>query len=379
MRIVLQELKKILNWKIGLLLVLANAILYFLLISYHIEHFPNGRPALDSYRIGIEMVEKYGVSMSEGEKADFKETYEQRLKDADEYIQSRVDFSSVGIHSYQDFQDINYENQEQAELRNKVVFEENVDLFWELQERERLIEFQNENDIIMANEMERGSSQQVATLEEIKATGNYYIYPELVFYNYKDFIVNVAIAIIVSVVLLLSPVFIRDRSLRLVDLQYTTRVGRNIFKRKMIAGLLAMFMVITALLAIYFSIYSLNNTGMFFSSPINSFIGGFHWYDITFFQYIVLTVLAIYFLGFVFALLAMIFSNLMPNFVALVGIQIPFIIAMIGPGISYLIYQITALDLSQWLVPSGYVLIIVIGSMFMLFVWRRERTLDIVH
>ena len=60
MRILWNELKKILTWKILLLLVLVNSVLYFLLIEFYIEYFPNGRPAIDSYNIGIEMIDKYG-------------------------------------------------------------------------------------------------------------------------------------------------------------------------------------------------------------------------------------------------------------------------------------------------------------------------------
>jgi hypothetical protein len=379
MRIILQELKKILNWKIGLLLVLANIVLYFLLISFHIDHFPNGRPALDSYRIGVEMVEKYGTSLSEEEMVDFEKTYEERVKDVDAYIQSRQDFTDIGVGSYEDFTEIDYENQEQAEVLNKVMFEEYIDIFWELQARERLLEYRDENDIIMANNMEWANANQKEVFEKLLSTGNYYLYPEETLYNFRDFILNVTIAIILSVILVSSPIFLKDRSLRLVDLQYTSRTGRNVFKKKAIAGLLSTFIVTTVLLAVYFSIYSLNDTAVFFHVPINAFIGGLHWYDITFIQYIMLTVIAIYLLAFVFSLLAMAFSNMMPNFVALVGIQVPIVIGVIIYGLSYLIYDITVLDLPQWLVPVLYVLLVFVGSLTMLLVWRRERRLDIVQ
>ena len=91
MRILWNELKKILTWKMLLLLIFVNSVLYFFLIEFHIEHFPNGRPALDSYNIGIEMIEKYGTHMDEEEFLDFKEIYDSQVKEADQYLQSKKD------------------------------------------------------------------------------------------------------------------------------------------------------------------------------------------------------------------------------------------------------------------------------------------------
>jgi hypothetical protein len=379
MRIILHEIKKILNWKIALLLILVNAIIYFWFISFHIDYFPNGRPALDSYRIGVEMVEKYGTALSQEEMVDFEKKYESRVNDANEFIQSRQDLKEAGIGSYQEFKEIDHENQAQVEVRNKVIFEEFIDIFWELQARERLLEFHDEHDMILTNELERANAKQKEVLEKISATGNYYLFPEEAFYNFQEFIKNVALAIVISVVLVASPIFLKDRLLRLVDLQYTTRAGRKVFRKKVLAGLISTLIVITVLLAVYLSIYSLNDTEMFFDIPINAFIGGFHWYDITFFQYILLTVVAIYLVGIVFSALAMGFSNLMPNFVALVGIQIPIVVGMIIYALSLLINGITVLSsFPQWFVPSAHVTLVAVGILFILLLWRMERKLDIV-
>src|SRR5690606_8517626 len=80
MQILLHELKKIFSWKILLLLLLINTILYFLLIEFEIKYFPNGRPDLDLYRVGVEMVEKYGTRIDDHEFADFEKIYEEKKK-----------------------------------------------------------------------------------------------------------------------------------------------------------------------------------------------------------------------------------------------------------------------------------------------------------
>lgn len=53
MRIFGNELKKILTWKILLLLIIVNSMLYVWFIEFEIEHFPNGRPGLDSITLGL--------------------------------------------------------------------------------------------------------------------------------------------------------------------------------------------------------------------------------------------------------------------------------------------------------------------------------------
>ncbi|MGM9922920.1 MAG: hypothetical protein ACI35R_01570 [Bacillus sp. (in: firmicutes)] len=381
MQIIINEIKKILNRKMILLLFLVNAILYFLLINFHIEYFPNGRPALDSYNIGIEMIEKYGTGMDEAEMADFKKTYDNQVKEADQLLQSRKEFRDVGIRSYEEFRNMEIENREQHTLRHKILFDEKVDMFWELQERERLIESHDQNKEIIDTAISEASMGQKERLEEIKVNESFYVYPETAFENFKEFILSVAIAIIISVVLVISPIFIRDRSRQLIDLQYTAKTGRLLYKKKAIAGVLSTLTVITALLAVYFSIYSLNNTAMFFPVPIYTFIGigDYYWYDLSFIQYIMLTVIAIYILGIAFALLAMSFSTIAPNFIALIGIQIPIVFPMLTFGLNYLINRIISYGLPKWLVPTSYCALIAVSVLFIFLLWKRERKMDIVQ
>lgn len=375
MRILWNELKKILTWKMLLLLVLVNSVLYFFLIDFHIKYFPNGRPALDSYNIGIEMIDKYGTQMNEEEFLDFKEVYNLQVKEADQYLQSKQEFVLAGLDTYEKFNNIDRYNDELQSLYSKVMFEEkDVNTFWELEERERLIVFYEWKEDLRGYD----NAQQKRRAEELIAAKNYDVYPEVVVSNFKEFIGGVAIAILFSVALLISPMILRDRSRQMLALQYTSKKGRQLYKTKIIAGLISTFIVITALLAVYFSIYSQNKTAMYFDVPINTFIANVSWYDPTFIQYIWLCVAAIYVIGFVFCLLAVSFSSIVPNSMALIGIQLPFVIGMIflmgGPLMRYII----SIGYPQWLVPTVYGLIVIGSLLFIIRLWRRERKRDIV-
>lgn len=378
MRLLIHEIRKILTWKMMLLLILVNGILYFLMIEFHIANFPNGRPALDSYRIGIEMVEKYGTKMTEEDYIDFKKSYDAQIQEANQYLQAHKEFVDLGITTYEDFLNMNLENEKESSLHYKIMFEESVNIFWELQERSRLIGFHDVKEKRLEDYKALATSEQKARIDELIDKGHYQVYPEVVIMNFNEFILSVTIAIIVSVILVTSPVMIKDRLQQMVDLQYSTKKGRDLYKSKLFAGLISSFLVISALLLTYFRLYSLNDTEMYFEVPIHMFIGPFYWYDLTFFQYILLCVIAIYLLGLAFTLLALSFSSIMPNYVTLIGIQVPIFVAMIAYGLHYFIRQIVHLDVPQWAIPTCYLILIAISALFIIRMWKKEKNRDIV-
>ncbi|AXI00944.1 hypothetical protein DV702_15235 [Sporosarcina sp. PTS2304] len=380
MRILWHELKKILTLKMMLLLVIVNSLLFFLLIEFDITHFPNGRPGLDSYRIGIEMIEKYGTHMDEAEFVDFKNVYEEEVKKADQYLQSRQAFVDADMDTYEKLVNYDWDNETdvQRDLRNELFHEQQVDLFWELQERRSLLDFHDSKESSLDWFLENPTVQQQARIDEMKEQKLYQVYTDVVYDNYKNFIRSVAITILLSVVIVISPIFLKDRSQRLLDLQYTSKKGRNLYKTKVLAGSLSTFLVITALLLIYFRIYALNDTAMFFDVPVHMFIASNSWYDPTFFQYIMLTILAIYALGFVFALLAMVFSSIVPNMISLIGVQIPFIVSMISYGLKVLLVGMIAFYTAKWVVPTLYGVMIVLSCIAMILMWLREKKRDVL-
>ncbi|MFC5587473.1 hypothetical protein ACFPRA_00940 [Sporosarcina soli] len=378
MRVLWNEIRKIFTWKTLLLLVLVNVVLYFIRIEFYITSFLGG-DSVYSYNIAVEMVELYGTHMDEDEFLDFKKIFDEQVKEADLYLQARKEFRDLGIETYEQFRSynpFNNPNEDLNALHSKVMFEEEVELFWELQERARLIDFHEVKENIPSNV----NDKQQRRYEELFADKQYEVYSGIALDNFKEFITNVAIAILFSVVLVISPMILKDRSRQIVALQYTSKKGRNLHKTKILAGIISTFMVITALLVVYFSLYATNNTSMFFEVPINAFIamGNPTWYNLTFFQYILLCVVAIYVIGFVYGLLAMFFSSIVPNTMTLIGIQIPFVIGLIIFGMNPLLRFIISIGYSQWLAPTIYSGMIVVSAIFIILLWRREKNRDIV-
>lgn len=375
MRVLWNELKKILTWKMLVLLVLLNSVLYFLLIEFDIEYFPNGSD-IYSYNIGIEMIEKYGTTMDEDEFIDFKKTYDDEVKMADDYLQSREEYVDVGLETYEKFREYDWVNRSSKanELRDDLFFNQSTDLFWKLQAREELLSFYEYKETIT----EEFNNRQKKRFEELVTQEKFGVYPSSAIDNFQRFIANVGIAILFSVVLVISPTILKDRSRQLVPIQYTTKKGRDLFRTKIYAGVIATFVVITVLLTVYFSLYSLNNTSMFFDVRVNTFIGNVSWFDPTFFQFILLCIAGIYIIGLVFGLLSMAFSSLVPNMVSLIGIQIPFVVGFLIIGLYPLLPDMITIWNPKWLSLISYCAMIIIVIIFTAILWKREKKLDIL-
>ncbi|NNA37718.1 hypothetical protein HBO97_24775, partial [Pseudomonas lundensis] len=87
MKLVLHEIKKVFRLKMIIIVMFMSLILYFLHTSYYIDNFPNGRPALDSYNISLEMLENYGESIDEEEFIHLIRDYEEKIERANQYLQ----------------------------------------------------------------------------------------------------------------------------------------------------------------------------------------------------------------------------------------------------------------------------------------------------
>ncbi|WP_440896433.1 hypothetical protein ACS127_00070 [Amphibacillus sp. Q70] len=379
MRILLYEIKKLFTWKTLVLLIFVNGIVYFLLIEYDINYFPSsdGQHGV-SYKIGVEMVNKYGANFSEEEFSDFKQTYETRVEEANYYLQSNQESTHAGILTYGDFGNMDWDNEVHSDLSDQIMFDDNVAVFWELQERTSLIDFYESKEESLDLQKSKANAKQKVRYQELADAGHYQVYTGYVLDNFKNFISNVTIAIILSVALVISPIYINDRSRSLLDLQYTSKKGRNLYKTKAIAGLISALFVITGLLTFYLSLYLLNNISMFFDVPIYLFIGSYYWYDPTFFQYMILSIAGIYILSIVYTLLVMSFSTIASNYIVLIGIQIPVVIGILAFGLNYVVTNIISLWLPQWFVPTSYSTLLAVSVIFMILLWRREKKRDIV-
>lgn len=373
MRILFYELKKIFEFKKVLILIGICFIIFQMYISFYFKYFPNGSEKY-AFNLSLQMLNDYGSSMDEEEYGHFKGRYEQEKQEANQYIMTDNRFADAGVSTYDQFRNMELDSEKQEALNFYIMLEKNVELFWVLGAREYIMERYEsiDRDRIYLNK------QQLNRFEQLLQTGAITsIFPDFVHYNYDQLISWTAILILISIMFMIAPVYIRDRINRVQELQYASRTGRNLFVAKLAASLVAAFIIITIELACLFALYAGNQTSPFFPVNINSFFNIVtSWYDLTFLQYIILTVAIVYVLGAVITLVIAFLSSVSPNYITVIGAQVPIAFLLFGMGLNYMLERSTSIYLPQWIQPLCLASLAAV-SVFLIFLrWNREKVSD---
>ncbi|MED3574831.1 hypothetical protein [Cytobacillus praedii] len=387
MRIIIEEMKKIFHPIMLLICLLINLLMYYIFIDFDISVFPNGRPATDMYKIGIEMVDKYGHELDENELKDFKKVLQQEIKKADKYIQADKEFSNLGINNYREYRktrNADHENPAVRQLSSRIMFDEGIDLFWEIPQREDIIEdIENVNErygysYIDGNLTEKLEQRIQRIVQSGTVNAIFPAYP--VQDNFQTISQSIAITILVSVIFMISPIFIRDYKNNMFGLQYSSKIGRDLFLKKVTAGMLAAFIITTFLIIVYYGLYSTNDIGMFLESEINSFMGTVYWYDFSFLQLIIMTILLTYVIILSLSLLAIFVSSICKNYISIIGIQLP-LFAVLYWLIKKRVLPVEAFHLtsSQWEIGMIYSIMIIIPISVISWIVRNRQTKDILE
>lgn len=382
MSIFWMELKKLFSWPIIGLIIVLNVLLYWLLIEFEITYFPNGRPWNDIFIIEQEMIEKYGEKIDEEEMDDFKFIYDERVKEANAFLQAYPLAVEKGITTYAQYQqsrEVDAPNVEEGDaLSSAILFDDKVDLFWELESRKGIIDnYEYRYQVFSSDEGYRSQKEQMR-VEEMIANEKFQYYSNLVIRNFNLIASYVLTTILFSLAVLLSPIFLRDKLKGIVPLQYTSAQGRNVFRIKWLVGFTALFLVTTMLLIIYSSIYWTNATYPYFSLPLFTMSYHIYWYDITFGQFIILTIIAIYLLCFLFGAITMFFSAICTNYLIQVSSQILSISAFILFVMPICLELIISTKYLPWVVPIIYIVFIMIVLFIRKWIIHRENRRDIL-
>lgn len=377
MKLFFYELRKIFPWKLLVLILLVNVFLFKLLIEFDLDYFPNGRPAGDHFDIEQQIIPMFGAEWDDEELSEFQGMYEAEVAAADTYLANDPQAIAAGLNSYEKFNNFNDENEEQYAYHSKITFESDLDFPWRLQAYEWYLTENQYREESMIAYMNRASEGQKKRLQQLLDEKRFAVYTDVVTSNFKAYKTSIAIAIFVSIAILISPIFIRDKIANVVPLQYASAKGRQLYRTKWLAGLFSGTLLTTALLAFYMWLYQSNDTQSHFDLPLTAFGWSYHWYDMTFWQYILLSVGVIFILSVVLTMFTMVISTVVPNRIALIGVQIVVLFLMIAVGATYAVHRVIDLYLSQLFVPGivgGFTLVTVVA---MLVVWKRELERDI--
>ncbi|MBI5988670.1 hypothetical protein SNJ89_05425 [Clostridium perfringens] len=382
MRIIINEIKKLFNLKILLILGLIVFIIWKIFISFWIEVFPNGSDTPD-FNLSVEMLKDYGTTMDEKEFEDFKEKSALREKEADEYLKGDKEAQELGIKSYRELReslDKGKTDEKVEALHSKIYFKDNVYLFWEMQSRESLIA-SYENPLNRKAEVYSSKPNKYKRLKELeKGDQLKSVLSYVTFLNYDSLITNFSILVVVTLAFIISPIFLRDEKNKVNFLQYSSKTGRKIGSKKVISAMITAFGISTLELIGLFLMYIPNNTLQFWNCSINSkFNYMVSWFDLTFGQYIMLTILVIYIITFVVTSVSLFVSSKVKSYVALIGVQVPILGALIMFLYNIGLNHMTTINYPKYIPLIVYVVFIIISILLIINLLKNEKNRDILN
>ncbi|MGM9951100.1 MAG: hypothetical protein ACI33P_13295 [Lysinibacillus sp.] len=370
------EIKKCFTWPIIGLLVVMNVLLYSLLIEFHFEHFPNGRPTGETFDIELGMVEKYGEVIDDGEIAEVRREYEKTVEEFEGILMTHPLAQAAGVETIEQYKDGEREDEAFQKMRQVFWETDDFDLMWWVQSYERILErYEYKEEGLQSNYYR--SAQEKERVEELLANESYQYYGSPVVANFMTIAENVAITILFNLMILLSPLFLRDKANQMVPLQYSTKHGRKTFITKWWAGLTLTLFVTTVLLAVYGVLYMGNGTSPFFFMQLYHMEYISYWYDITFGQYIVFVVIGIYLISLVFGVLVIACSSLSGNYLIQMAAQIVVIGLFIWLIISMALGRLFQTYHLPVVVPGIYAGLIVLMVVLVYWLLRREKVREI--
>ncbi|MBB6716663.1 hypothetical protein [Clostridium gasigenes] len=388
MKVIFNEIKKIFNWKMCVVLLMGTLLIYQMVTEFDIKVFPNGSGDTASYNITVKMVEDYGNEMDEEEFVDFQRIHEEKINEADKFLSNNEDFNKYEIYSYEDYikqrgakgdtPDEDFEKMYWDNLLSK-----DGDIFWELQSMNGDVDRYKSRDAyleLLSSDYSKSkfNGDAKARLAEISENKEYNsIFPRYVFDNYIRLIKGVAVSIIIGIAFMLTPLFIKDKRDKVEYIQYSSKIGRGLFKSKLIAGFISAMIIATVEIIIYSILYSTNNTSMFFKSNINSIFNYQFWFSMTFIQYIILTVACVYILSIITAFISMFVSRKVSSYVVGIGVQVPIVFILGQLTVRLLLNNLTFIYDPKYLTFGVYIFLIGIVVTIIYKASKKEEIRDI--
>lgn len=399
MKLIKYELEKIFTIKSVAILIIITGLMF---LRFVVPLAGNRDLVKDT---ATQMVKNYGNTMEEDEFLDFKEKYNKKVAKAEKIIKDNKEFADLGVINYEEFFKITrnngeekYQSQEIQDLSYKYTYHDEISIFRELWEIENILIcydytlFNNEDPYHGSSINENKSTwvKSVPRMKEIISSGDIKsLLPYTVFEEYDSQIKSVTTIILVSIVLMISPIYLKDKITKLNYIQYSSKIGRSLFKKKIIPSLLASILIITLQLLVFFIYYSKQGTSVFFDCSISGYYNTpvKSWYDLTFKNYIGVTILCVYAVGIIMSLISIYISSKVNTYISLLGIQVVNLFIFNNLLLKLLVNYVTSMYINinrlgtvylpKYTFEIVYLLLIIIVSTIMYIRNKREQKIEI--
>lgn len=391
MRIFWNEFKKLFNWKLLVLLVIFSGLFYYMFLSFDLlTCYPNGHPAAESLEIGKEMLKKYGPTMDKTEQKEFETVDFRAIRQAaNRKLAAIPAFREAGVTTVDQYVALDDKKEEASANRLFDALDRTVPnqpsrpdayYLWQ-QARETVSSFQ---DASAAAQDRIGTApagaprERIRTLERRAVAGGIPTIPQWpVLSSWTDLTEMLAVLLLFTVAVLLSPFLVRERRSGVCGLAYTCRKGRPLFSVQLGASLAAAALAEAVQLAVFAVLYRTgpHRGDLLFLGCDVSYVNG-TWWDLTFGRYLFWSCAILFLLAFGFALLSFAVSKLCKNYIAVLAAQIP-LIFLAGKLCIHMMDGLFTVYRSPYFEPLVCAACMLLPLALCLFLNHRERTADI--
>ena len=339
MRIFFNEFKKLLDWKVLLILFLFTVFFYFSAVKPFLAL--DGHSQTETYELGKRIAEKYGSSLDAQEQKEFENIDFPAIRQAANREIAKIPaFRDAKITTVDQFDELDEKDDKTVYKLFRAVdatipagpgHPDDFYLYWEahhvVMPMIDNVRHPVHERIVSAPE---GAARERAGVLEKRITSNGIpIIPYTLPDDWNTFLCSFSILTMLTAAALVSPYLIREYRSGIRGLTYTCRKGRPLFCIQFLAALSAAALVE----AVQFAVFLL----VIFSDPYLNFRQFFRcdfsccwwlWWDMSFGQYIALNCAVLFLLSLGFAIVSFVVSKFCKNYVTVLAAQVPLVYLM---------------------------------------------------
>ena len=362
MRLLAYELRKIWQPRLVAATAVLGALFYFLFAHFSMAYFENGPFNAADAALGREWVAQYGTTMEPEERTRLDGQLADEIGALDGQIaalfeenpQLAAEARAFGITDYATlvtFDDTSYfelieaggEEAERAQaVRDSIVALPGYPRVQELSSYLALYDARLAYGDVEPEALALHTPAEQARIIELSVSAPSML-PGGIQVSTVTYLGWLAVWMAIGPIVLLSPLFVRDRLCRVRPLQWVSRTGRRIGGAQMGAGLLSAFALSAVSLALYAVPFALNDPFAFWDCPLYTsaltMAGGsvgFTWFDLTYGQYVLACAVLLLALGVASGAFALVLSRLSASYVAMLLKALPLLVALGPIGASWL-------------------------------------------
>lgn len=258
---VLQELKKIWTPMRVILLILVSVLMYTSFLSPNVRRFDTGGNGFDAFQekmqISKEWIENYGDTIEPEEYSKIEKEFEEIIAQISVNMSQKEIFNECGVGSYEEL--LIYGT-------NAINGKEGYDYNKYKTMQEMLFEGTPYNFIYLQE-----YKKMVADYGEA-IEGHNAILPREVFIYTTDFLMYLSLWCFVTVLLISAPVMVNDVASNMNKEQYSSKVGRRIYKVQYWCTIVSVLVTEIIVIAAGMAIWNTTDTFVFSGAGLNSFM-----------------------------------------------------------------------------------------------------------